>query len=640
MRCWAAAGALLLAAALLNLLPSSSRGSVRSSFPALHVIPFPGTPDVTSSSPVIFSALTSSDLVSVRVTGSRTGVHRGHLATLPDHAGVAFYPVRPFLAGERVTVTARLRSAADGTASGDPGARVLRFSFRIGSPAPAATRPPTLAGAHGAGRPTPARAHSAGPPTQSFHSEPTLHPPLISVSGHLDISSGDVFLTAQNPVQPGPMILDPQGRLVWFEPVSQGQPMNLQVQSYQGHPVLTYWVGVFRQWGEDMILDTSYRTVAVVHGADGLVADLHDFQITRQGTALVDEYKETRANLTGVGGPARGHVLDCIIQELDIRTGRLLWQWQSLGHVPLRASHAPVPTGSAPFDYFHLNSIQQLPNGNLVISARNTWAVYEIDRSTGRIIWTVGGRQPSFHMGSGTGFEWQHDARLNGQTLSLFDDAAAPQEEPESSAKVLHLNLKTDSVSLVHTYTHSPALLANSAGSAQILADGDVFVGWGPQPDFSEYSPSGRQVFNGAFAWGTDSYRGFRFRWRAQPAASPALALAPTSNGGLTLYASWNGATQVRRWQVLAGPAPGQLTPDGSPARRTGFETTIQLSDRPAYVAVQALSASGQVLASSGTQPTSQPTSGGASGAAGRPADTALVRRWSVLSAPFARASP
>jgi len=590
---WSAVAVTTVAAVLAGVgLTSSSDAAARPGV-ALHVVPFPGTPDATPTSQIIFSSLRAGDLRSVQVSGSRSGRHRGKLVTLGHGDGVAFDPVRPFLPGELVRVIAALRSPADGTLSGDPGARSVRFGFRIG--VGAGRRP---------GSAVAARAGTAAPSGsfQSFQSEPDLHPPVVKFSNRLDTGSGDVFVTAQNTEQPGPMILDPQGRLVWFAPISRGEPMNLQVQQYLGHPVLTWWVGVFRNWGEDFIVSNSYKTLAVVHGGNGLKADLHDFQITRQGTALIDAYRETKANLTSVGGPRQGYVLDCIIQELDIKTGRVLWEWHALGHVPLSASYAPVTSGSAPFDFFHLNSIQQLPNGNLVISARNTWAVYEIDRQTGQLIWTLGGKRSSFRMGPGTNFEWQHNARLTGNTLSLFDDGSAPQEEPQSSAKVLSINQRAGTVSLVHRYTHSPSLSANSAGSAQVLPDGDMFVGWGPEPDFSEYSSDGSQIFNGAFVWGTASYRAFRFPWSAQPAAPPKIALTPTSDGGVTIYASWNGATTVRAWQVMQGDLSNQLSAHGSPVRRTGFETPIHLTTRPPFVAVRAIGASGQVLGTSNTE--------------------------------------
>ncbi len=607
VRRWATAIGLTLAASLTAAGPASSLTSPARASVALHVIPFPGTPDATPVSQIIFSSLRAGDLRRVWVTGSRSGRHRGTLVTLGHGDGVAFDSVRSFWPGELVRVTAVLRSPVDGTLAGDPGARTLHFSFRVGSSVGktmATGRRDAVASTGAGGVTAPAGS------LQSFQSEPNLHPPVVKFTGRLDANSGDVFVTAQNAAQPGPMILDPKGRLVWFDPVSRGEPMNLQVQDYQGQPVLTWWVGVFRNWGEDMVVSDSYKTLAVIHGANGLKADLHDFQITRQGTALIDVYRDTKADLSSVGGPRDGYVLDCIIQELDIKTGRLLWEWHALGHVPLSASYAPVTSGSAPFDYFHLNSIQQLPDGNLIISARNTWAVYEINRQTGQVTWTLGGKRSSFRMGPGTNFEWQHNARLSGSTLSLFDDGSAPQEESQSSAKVLSINQSAGTVSLTHRYTHLPSLSANSAGSTQVLPDGDVFVGWGPEPDFSEYTPGGRQIFNGAFVWGTATYRAFRFPWSAQPTVPPKIALVPGSSGGVTIYASWNGATTVQRWRVLAGTSQDRLTARGRAVHATGFETPIHLTNRPPFLAVQALGASGRVLGTSATESEAAPGPG------------------------------
>ncbi|MFL5823065.1 MAG: arylsulfotransferase family protein [Solirubrobacteraceae bacterium] len=452
-----------------------------------------------------------------------------------------------------------------------------------------------------------ARAGDAVPrtPTQSFRSQPHLHPPKVSVTADPSTASGDIFLAPYNAPQPGPMILDSRGRLVWFRRLRHGPATNLEVQRYHGHSVLTWWQGVFdkqgrAQTGQDVILDSAYRTVAVLHAGNGYVADPHEFQITPQGTALIDAWVPEGADLSSLGGSSSGTVLDCVIQELDIRTNQVLWQWDALVHVPVTDSYAKMPSGSAPYDYFHLNSIQQLPDGNLLISARNTWAAYEISRQTGNVIWTLGGKRSSFAMGPGTNFEWQHDARMHaGGALTLFDDAALPQEENQSSAKALTLDTHTMTASLAHRYDHSPPLLAGTQGNAQLLPGGDVFVGWGSQPYFSEYTPRGRQIFNGSFALGVESYRAYRFHWRARPATRPAMAARRRRNGAVRVYASWNGATAVRAWRVLGGPRRHGLRSVGGTMTRRGFETMIPLDRAPAYLAVEALGRGGRVLGTS-----------------------------------------
>ncbi len=456
-----------------------------------------------------------------------------------------------------------------------------------------------------------ATASSSSGSTQSFHSAPGLHPPRLGLTADPDHASGDILLTPVGGGQPGPLIVTGQGRVVWFHPLSGGQvAMNLQVQSYKGRPVLTWWRGrlvvaggTIYGVGRDVIMDGSYRTLAVVRGGGGHEADLHEFQITPQGTALLDEYVPVQMNLTRLGGPSSATVLDCVIEELDIGTGHVLWQWQALGHVPLTASHWPVPKSSRSyFDYFHINSIQQLPDRNLLVSARNTWSIYEISRTTGKVIWTLGGKRSNFTMQPGTRFEWQHDARMHpGGILSLFDDASAPQEEPQSSAKLLRVDTKTMTVRLVHRYTHKPPLLADLAGNAELLPNHNVFVGWGRAPDFSEYTPSGRQIFSGSFALGVLSYRAFRFDWIGRPHTRPALAVANRPHGRLRVYASWNGATQVVAWRVLGGSNPGALHVLVRDAGSRGFETSIEVGARPRFVAVEAMGAGGKVLGTSRT---------------------------------------
>jgi hypothetical protein len=426
---------------------------------------------------------------------------------------------------------------------------------------------------------------------------------VVNAGPDPDKTSGDFFLTPRDSRQDGAMILSPRGRLVWYEPV-HGEALDLAVQKYVDQPVLTYWEGEKKgPVGADVILDRSYRTLAVVHAGEGYSADGHEFQITPQGTALLDIYTVDPADLSRLGGSSNGQVIDCIIQEIDIRTGQVLWEWHALGHIPLSDSYAKLPRRHA-YGYFHLNSIQQLPDGNLLVSARNTWTVYEISKQTGQVLWTLGGKHSSFKMGPGTNFEWQHDARLHpGGILSLFDDAGLPQEEPQSSAMLLRLNTAPGSMTatLVRRITHSPPLLASALGNFQMLPNGNFVVDWGSQPDFSEYTSTGREIFNASLPLGINSYRTYRFAWSAQPATPPAMANLPGSNGTVGVFASWNGATDVAAWRVLGGPGPRDLTTLGHGLARE-FETGIGVAGNPRDLAVQALDRTGRVLGTSRPQ--------------------------------------
>ncbi len=441
-----------------------------------------------------------------------------------------------------------------------------------------------------------------------FHSQ-TFRPAAVTFGPDPDHTSGDIFLTPRNGYQRrvnfwrGPEIVDSLGQLVWFHPLPQGElANNLEVQRYQGQPVLTWWQGtVSGGQAEDVIMDHNYHTVAIVRAGSGYQADTHEFQITPQNTALLSAVVAVKANLSSVGGPAHGTVDDCVIQEIDIKSGQVLWSWHSLGHIPLRASYTR-PAGSQPWDYFHLNSIQQLPDGNLLISARNTWGIYEINKHRGGIVWTLGGKRSKFKVGALAKFEWQHDARLNGNTLSLFDDASdgPEQQEAQSSAKVLVINQHSMTAVLAHRYVHSPPVVSVSQGNAQILPNRNMFVGWGSAPEFSEYTVNGRQIFAGTLALGVESYRAFRFPWSGQPTTPPDMANVPGSTGTVNVYASWNGATGVAAWRVLGGPTPQSLLVVNSSTPRQGFETQIAVHSEPAYFEVQALDAQGHVLGTSG----------------------------------------
>jgi hypothetical protein len=409
---------------------------------------------------------------------------------------------------------------------------------------------------------------------------------------------------ASGPGQPGLMIVDRRGSLVWFSPSDGVTRMDLNVQSYQGKSVLTWWEGkVIDGYGQGqaVIADSSYKTVGIVKGGNGLQADLHEFVITPQGTALVTAYRMAQADLSGVGGKASGWVLSGVALEVDIASGKVVFEWDSLDHVPVTDTQTPFAGGtkSLPFDYFHINSIAIAPDGDLLISSRNTCALYKVARPSGTVRWRLGGKRSSFQMGAGTRFYYQHHARPQGaSTVSVFDDGGSPAKEPASRAILLDLNATTMTATLKQSYTHPAALAAQNQGSMQVLPDGRVLVGWGNLPYFSEFLADGTLAMDGQFPVPDQSYRTFTADWTGQPATRPALVARSNPAGGSTVYASWNGATEVDKWIVLAGTSPSQLSQAGS-QQRSGFETAITVNTAGPYFAVTAHDTDGDVLGQS-----------------------------------------
>src|ERR671917_221004 len=388
---------------------------------------------------------------------------------------------------------------------------------------------------------------SSAPPkgVWAFRSRPDLSPPVLEVTTQAhNTAPGYIFVAPEgkgDAGQGGSMILDDSGQVVWFRPPqgTRRRAMDLKVQTYREKPVLT----CVETPGEYVIFDGSYREIARFRAGNGYLGDHHEFLISPQDTALITIYNPVPWDLSPLGGPKDGRVWEGIVQELDIESGE--------------------------------------------------------------VIWRLGGKKSDFEMGPGTRFAYQHDARRQPDgTLTIFDNGTTvfdndiPKAIEESRAIVVELEEEEMRASLVREYTHPHKQYADAAGNMQVLANGNVFVGWGRALVISEFSSDGELLFDARLPPQNRSYRAFRFRWSAHPSDQPAAVAERASEDEVRVYASWNGATEVSTWEVLAGPRPGQLESVGS-APRDGFETAMLVQTTEPYVGVQAKSRSGRVLGAS-----------------------------------------
>ena len=554
--------------------------------PLVSTFPIPGSRTASPQTQIAFRGIPAAQLGAITVSGSVSGVHVGRVAADSDGLGGSFLPATPFLPGEVVTVTTSL-DVVHGRAG--------TFTFTIVSPAPQIPY-------HGS-----VSAPRARGDLVRFQSRTDLVPAAVKITRRsARVAPGDIFVAPQlGPVQDGPMILDGGGGLVWFKPEPPGTFVtDFKVQSYQSQPVLTWWQGNENAGsgrGVGVINNTSYQQIAVVRAANGLSEDLHDFEITSRNTALITAYYPVLWDTSFLKhGSKNAIVLDGVVQEIDIPTGLVLFQWDSLDHVGLAESIDPYPRHrGTPFDYFHVNSIQEDTDGSLVISARNTSTVYKVDRTTGAVLWRLGGKYSTFKMGPGTTTVRQHDARVHpGGLITMFDNGGGP---PRVHGHSRGLFVRVDTIhrtaNFVRELDHSPQLPANFEGNVQLLPNGDSFLGWGQQPYMTEFDARGRTVFDGHFVGANATYRAYRFQWSGLPHTLPAVA-ASRSGKSTVVYASWNGATAVASWRVLAGASPSSIKPVAGGARRS-FETRITARGIQRYVAVQALDASGHLLGSS-----------------------------------------
>jgi hypothetical protein len=520
------------------------------------------------------------------VTGSQSGPHPGTLRADSDGDGASFYPAQPFTPGEQVTVTTSLDVV---------GGQSGRYTFTV-------SRPTAF----------PATQHNeVNDPSavQHFHSAPSVRPPTYTIThGSISSGGGDVFVAPRSgPGQDGPMIVDAAGNLIWAKALTGGiSASDFREQSYQGQPVLTWWQGTVTATGqgigEDVIDNDSYQQIATVKAGNGYHADLHDFTLTPDNTALITAYQPVRWDLSSVGGPKNGIALDSIMQEVDVATGNVLDEWHALDHVSLSDSYADATKlgqKNQPDydDFFHINSLDKSANGDLLISGRATHTIYDVDPATGDVIWQLGGKHSSF-TGDGNDFSSQHDSKwASADTIGLFDNASGVGKatSKSSSGMLVKLDFDRHTATLQQRFTSSDVPQATSQGNTQLLPGGDVFVGWGAQWQLSQFAPDGTLVFEATLPKKDSSYRAYRFPWSGHPLSPPAVALS--SDGG-TVYASWNGATEVSSWRVLSGPSAGSLKPIAT-APRQGFETSIPVSGAGAVVEVQALDQAGHVLGTS-----------------------------------------
>jgi Arylsulfotransferase (ASST) len=569
-----------------SCLPASVNHSARLADTPVAVSPAPETGTASPHTQISFLGAPVGDIHDVSVVGQHSGGHTGSLRAYSQGDGASFVPGIPFDAGEQVTVRASIA------------ARQVSFSFRVDTPYPTAGITPF---------PNP----PADPADyQSFDTLPGVQAPILDVTvPDRDPEAGDIFTTnGPGPGRYGPLIYTPQGRLVWFAQLPAGETAeNLSEQTYEGHSDLTWWKGRVLSLGfgrgEDIVTDSSYRTVARVPGGNGLKADLHDFQLAPHDVAYITAFNPVRCNLTPVKGAANGAIVDTAIQEIDMHTGLVRWEWHSLDHVAAADSEVEAPADTTPWDWFHVNSIDLEPEGNIFISARSTWAGYQLEGATGRVLWRLGGNHSSFKMGPGTRTAWQHDGRvLPDGDVTFFDDGSNPPIHRQSRAIRIALDFHAHEARLVSSYTHAnPPLLAASQGNTQTLADENAVVGYGGVPAISEYAPDGTLLFDAHLPFDMSFYRAFRFPWHGRPQSPPAVLASLNNTGEETIvHASWNGATDVAAWRVLASKG------SAAPASRatiaaTDFESSTTLPAKYNHVAVQALDADGHVLGVSST---------------------------------------
>lgn len=411
-------------------------------------------------------------------------------------------------------------------------------------------------------------------PKQHYHSSDLTSPRFLVNKWNESATSNHshIFMSPTlDGEEKSPMIFSAKDlSLVYADPTWHGGS-DTKLQFYNGKPHLTFWSGIDFQGhgsGGGVMLNSSYDKVynisvnSLAGGADG-----HEFQLTKDGGAMMNNYHTTIADCRPVGGPNGGKVLTGSFQEVDIETGWVRHTWNALDHFGLNESFTAYVDEEWGWDWFHMNSLQKTREGHYLISSRHLRMIAYINGTDGSKIWQVGGYNNDFtdlSDGNATNFAFQHHARFVNDDLTeitFFDNHNMYINSPTpncttdcSRGMKIKLNYHNMTVKLVHQFYHPKSVQAWAEGGIHALDNGNFLVGYGVVPSFVEFTETGEiameiqtRPWYVASGRGTDLYRVYKFDWVAQPSWKPVMV-----EFRQILYISWNGATEVNSWALVS----------------------------------------------------------------------------------------
>ncbi|KAE8371354.1 ASST-domain-containing protein [Aspergillus bertholletiae] len=430
---------------------------------------------------------------------------------------------------------------------------------------------------------------------------------------------------------PGPLILDNHGRLVWMES-RFGMVMDFRVQTYRGVDYLTFWAGDddgTRGLGAYYMLDNTYTITHKITPANNQPGDVHEFQLTETGTALLTIYEIRPFDLRSVDGPQDGWIYDGLFQEIDVATGQLLFEWRASDHYSINETYFPLSgkgtanSSAEAYDYFHINSVDKLDDGRYLVTSRYMHTVTCVG-ADGQVLWVLGGKRNMFSDlsgGAATGFLWQHNAKwvrglgsqkeeeeeeVEGQreVITVFDNGANDhvRDADHSRGLMIEVDVGNWTARVQQVYPAPGGFSAHSQGNVQVLDEsGNVFVGWGKAAAYTEFSAQGEVLCH--THWGPSmffplgwvkSYRAYKASWVGRPVDPPDVAVDEAS---ATVFVSWNGATEVAGWllqRVWNATETVFETVDYVP--KTRFETAIAMHETDGLWRLVAVDFTGEKL--------------------------------------------
>ncbi|KAH8928108.1 hypothetical protein BT69DRAFT_1237362 [Atractiella rhizophila] len=454
-------------------------------------------------------------------------------------------------------------------------------------------------------------------PTQTFYTSSKGPPQFNILTEAADATYKAPILMSYmggNTPHPLALVMRENGSMIWASEESILAPFNVQTQMFNGQQVLTFWNGTVSTVGYgnglNYILDQNYNIlheVGMLNGTSYASADFHEFRITSDNTVIPISWRVTQLDLSSVGGPTDGWTWDCVFQEVDLTRNQSIFEWRSLEHINISESYFSLNGGGTSQDN-RPRRVDKDSNGDYLISMRGPSAIYKVSHTDGSVLWRLNGKQSDFQMGNGSTFYFQHDARWmdNGQ-MSLFDNAigGGDPDEPTARGIILDVDETAMTATLVQEYIPPYNNVSESQGSMQVLPNGNVFIGWGARPYFTEFASNGTVLYHVHFASleaptnNPASYRTFKSltNWTATPTTFPN---ATYNTSAFTFYVSWLGATDISEWEAWGGNSTdGSDFATFASSPSGGFETSFPYGQLPQNWAMRAVAANGTCLGGS-----------------------------------------
>ncbi len=348
--------------------------------------------------------------------------------------------------------------------------------------------------------------------------------PQITVSTSDNPSPGYIFLSnfslTPRPAQNFLMILDNSGTPVYYK--------KLDTAAYdfkkQPNGNLTYFSARAQKFYE---MNQRYQIIDSFVCGNGYGTDIHEFRLFSNGHAFLMSYDPQRVNMANIvtHGDSNAIVLGLVIQELD-EDKNVIFQWRSWDHYSITdATHENLT--SAVIDYAHGNAIELANDGNIIISSRHMDEITKINRSTGNIIWRMGGKNNQFRFRDETiAFSHQHAVRqLPNGNITLFDNSNFPStivpiHDMVSISRAVEYQLDETNLiaTLVWQYVNDPPVFGFAMGYMERLSNGNSVISWGAgAPAITEVNAQGKKVFEMFLPADQVSYRATRDTWTPVP---------------------------------------------------------------------------------------------------------------------------